>query len=128
MSRWQGKLERKQGFLGRIVDIGAELFAMSASCVRARAQRNDRPEGVELADLFCEQARVRIDALFDGLWNNTDDRDVATAKKVMAGRYTSFESGITPPPQDGDWVASWAEGASTEQDARRRVSHPERAS
>jgi alkylation response protein AidB-like acyl-CoA dehydrogenase len=124
MSRWQGKLERKQGFLGRIVDIGAELFAMSASCVRARAQRNDRPEGVELADLFCEQARVRVDALFDGLWNNTDDLDVATAKKVMAGRYTSFESGIIPPPQDGDWVASWAEGASTEQDARRRIPHP----
>ena len=24
MARWQGRLERKQGFLGRIVDIGAE--------------------------------------------------------------------------------------------------------
>ena len=36
MARWQGRLERKQGFLGRIVDIGAELFAMSAACVRAQ--------------------------------------------------------------------------------------------
>src|SRR5712691_11136928 len=36
MGRWQGRLERKQGFLGRIVDIGAELFAMSAVCVRAQ--------------------------------------------------------------------------------------------
>src|SRR5262245_61832032 len=36
MARWQGRLERKQGFLGRIVDIGAELFAISAVCVRAR--------------------------------------------------------------------------------------------
>ncbi len=36
MSRWQGKLERKQGFLGRVVDIGAELFAMSAACVQAQ--------------------------------------------------------------------------------------------
>ena len=35
MARWQGKLERKQGFLGRIVDIGAELYAMSAACTRA---------------------------------------------------------------------------------------------
>ena len=35
MARWQGGLERKQGFLARVVDIGAELFAVSASCVRA---------------------------------------------------------------------------------------------
>ena len=39
MSRWQDRLERKQGFLFRVVDIGAELFAMSASCVRAQAER-----------------------------------------------------------------------------------------
>src|SRR6185369_13937695 len=31
MARWRGKMERKQAFLGRMVDIGAELFAMSAS-------------------------------------------------------------------------------------------------
>ena len=43
MARWQGRLERKQGFLARIVDIGAELFAMSASCVRARAERDSGP-------------------------------------------------------------------------------------
>jgi alkylation response protein AidB-like acyl-CoA dehydrogenase len=121
MSRWQGKLERKQGFLSRVVDIGAELFAMSASCVRARSERHGRPEGVELADLFCEQARVRIDALFDGLWNNTDDQDVAMAKKVLAGRYASFESGIVPPTTEGAWVSSWTPGPTTEQDVRRHI-------
>src|SRR4029453_8382794 len=63
MARWQGRLERKQGFLSRIVDIGAELFAMSAACLRAQAERSSHPEGVELADLFCRQARVRIEAL-----------------------------------------------------------------
>ena len=36
MSRWRGKMERKQGFLGRVVDIGAELFAMTAACVARR--------------------------------------------------------------------------------------------
>jgi hypothetical protein len=29
MGRWQAKLEKKQAFLGRIVDIGAELFAIA---------------------------------------------------------------------------------------------------
>jgi hypothetical protein len=34
MGRWQGRLERKQGFLGRIVDIGAELFPRSPRTLR----------------------------------------------------------------------------------------------
>ena len=42
MSRWQGRLERKQGFLGRIVDIGAELYAMSATCVQDEDARRRR--------------------------------------------------------------------------------------
>ena len=49
MSRWQGRMETKQGFLGRIVDIGAELFAMSAACVRAellRTTERPRPRGL----------------------------------------------------------------------------------
>ncbi len=43
MARWQAALEQKQGFLGRVVDIGAELFAIAATCVRAEAQRDGRP-------------------------------------------------------------------------------------
>ncbi|MCW6005610.1 acyl-CoA dehydrogenase family protein [Micromonospora sp. CPCC 205371] len=121
MSRWQGKLERKQGFLGRIVDIGAELFAMSAVCVRARAQRGDRPEGVELADLFCRQARLRAEALFDGLWDNTDSLDSAAAKRILEERYAWLEEGVVTPQSDLPWVAHWEPGPSTAEDARRRI-------
>ena len=39
MGRWQAKLEQRQSFLGRIVDIGAELFAISR---RGRLRRHDR--------------------------------------------------------------------------------------
>src|SRR4051812_45835556 len=112
MSRWQGKLERKQGFLGRIVDIGAELYAMSAACVRARAERHDRPEGVELADLFCRQARLRADALFGALWDNTDSVDVAAARRVLDGRYAFLEEGVLTERSEQPWVASWAPGPS----------------
>jgi len=121
MSRWQGKLERKQGFLGRIVDIGAELFAMSAVCVRARAERRDRPEGVELADLFCQQARLRAEAIFAALWENTDSLDVKAAQRVLDGRYAFLEEGIVAPPAEGAWVAAWQPGPSTVQDVRRRI-------
>ncbi|MFE4641334.1 acyl-CoA dehydrogenase family protein, partial [Streptomyces sp. NPDC056730] len=78
MSRWQGRMETKQGFLGRIVDIGAELFAMSAACVRAELMRTSGDHGREayqLADAFCRQARIRVEELFTRLWSNTDDLD-----------------------------------------------------
>ncbi|HKD96820.1 MAG TPA: acyl-CoA dehydrogenase family protein [Micromonosporaceae bacterium] len=119
MSRWRGKMERKQAFLGRIVDIGAELFAMSAACVRATAE--GREEGRELADLFCRQSRLRVRTLFDQLWANTDARDAAAARKVSDGRYEFLESGVLPVPAEGDWVAAWQPGPSTEPDVRRRI-------
>jgi hypothetical protein len=121
MARWQGRLELKQAFLARIVDIGAELFAISASCVRASAERSSYPEGVELADTFARQARVRIKALFRELWHNTDSRDVALAKKVQAGRYVATERGVLPLPAEGEWVASWTPGPSKAFDVRRRI-------
>ncbi|MEV6303004.1 acyl-CoA dehydrogenase family protein [Actinoplanes sp. NPDC051861] len=118
MSRWQGKLERKQGFLGRIVDIGAELFAMSAVCVRAKAE----PEGAQLADLFCKQARLRAEELFRGLWENTDSLDVRAAKAVLDGRYAFLEKGvISPVSSEEAWVAPWTPGPATVPDVRRRI-------
>ncbi|GAA0812651.1 acyl-CoA dehydrogenase family protein [Spirilliplanes yamanashiensis] len=122
MSRWQAKMERKQAFLGRVVDIGAELFAMSAVCVRAHTEH--RPEGVELADLYCRQAVRRCEELFRALWENTDRVDGAAAKRILAGRYAFLEEGIVPPPTEGAWVAAWQPGPSTAEDVRRRVPPP----
>jgi alkylation response protein AidB-like acyl-CoA dehydrogenase len=104
MSRWQGRLEHKQRFLGRIVDIGAELFAMTAVCVRAQ---RDRAEGtpVDLADAFCRQARVRAEQLFDQLWHNCDDSDQTLARCVLDDRYTWLEEGILDPSIEGPWIA-----------------------
>jgi alkylation response protein AidB-like acyl-CoA dehydrogenase len=124
MSRWQGKMERKQGFLGRIVDIGAELFAMSAVCVRARAERVARPEGVELADIFCRQARLRAEALFTALWDNTDTLDNKVAKRVLDGRYAFLEEGVITPQSDLGMVAAWQPGPATVPDVRRRIPRP----
>jgi alkylation response protein AidB-like acyl-CoA dehydrogenase len=119
MARWQGKMERKQAYLGRIVDIGAELFAMSASCVRATAEGHD--EGRELADLFCQQSRLRVEALFNDLWSNSDDVDGEAARRITDGRYAFLEDGIVPSVGEGEWVASWKPGPSTATDVRRRI-------
>ncbi len=118
MSRWQGKLEHKQRFLGRIVDIGAELFAMTAACVRAQGERAD-DSAVGLADAFCRQARVRADRLFEGLWRNSDDSDRKLARKVLDGRYTWLEAGILDPSIEGPWIAQ--DGGAAKPDVHRVI-------
>jgi alkylation response protein AidB-like acyl-CoA dehydrogenase len=109
MARWQAKLERKQGFLARVVDIGAELFAMAASCARAQMLRADGPYGeqaAKLADVFCRQARLRVEKLFDALWHNTDTVDEALAKSILAGDHTWFEADVLDPSEGtGPWIA-----------------------
>jgi alkylation response protein AidB-like acyl-CoA dehydrogenase len=108
MSRWQGKLEFKQVFLGRIVDIGCELFAISASVVRARmlldAGAPEAQQAVELADVFCKGARRRVDHLFHDLWFNDDDDNAKLAKAVLDGRYTFVEQGIIDASGDGPFL------------------------
>ncbi|MEV6967193.1 acyl-CoA dehydrogenase family protein [Hamadaea sp. NPDC051192] len=121
MARWQGKMEFKQSYLSRIVDIGAELFAIAATCVRAQA--SGRAEERELADLFCRQARDRAERSFRRLHRNTDAADVRGSTRIVDGRYAFLEDGILPPPETGDWVATWEPGPSSETDVRRRLPH-----
>ncbi|MFE2990719.1 acyl-CoA dehydrogenase family protein [Streptomyces sp. NPDC059262] len=124
MSRWQGKMETKQGFLGRIVDIGAELFAMSAACVRAehlRATGEHGREAYQLADAFCRQSRVRVDELFGRLWHNTDELDRKVTKGVLGGSYTWLEEGVIDPSGDGAWIADATPGPSKRENVRRPI-------
>jgi len=105
MGRWQAKLEQKQTFLGRIVDIGAELFAISATIAYADTIGTEQPErkteATELAQLFCLQAKRRADNLFHDLWANDDDARYTAAQKILKGQYTWLEQGITDPSGDG---------------------------
>ncbi|MCX5011408.1 acyl-CoA dehydrogenase family protein [Streptomyces sp. NBC_00555] len=122
MSRWQGRMETKQGFLGRIVDIGAELFAMSAACVRAehlRATGDHGREAYQLADTFCRQSRIRVEELFGRLWTNTDALDRKVVEGVLSGTYTWLEDGIIDPSGEGPWIADASPGPSTRENVHR---------
>ncbi|WP_328874148.1 acyl-CoA dehydrogenase family protein [Streptomyces sp. NBC_00287] len=124
MSRWQGRMESKQGFLARIVDIGAELFAMSAVCVRAehlRSRGENGREAYQLAEAFCRQSRIRIEELFGRLWTNTDDVDRKVAKGVMSGTYEWLEHGIVDPSGDGPWIADATPGPSERENVHRPI-------
>ena len=117
MGRWQAKMEYKQAFLGRIVDIGAELFAMAASCARAEMIRKEDPErgqaAYELAEAFCVQSRLRIEEAFDRLWNNSDNVDRAVTDRVLEGGYIWLEDGVIDASEGtGPWIATWEPGES----------------
>lgn len=124
MGRWQAGLEHKQAFLGRIVDIGAELFAMAAACSRAEMLLRTSPErgatAFELAEAFCEQARVRVDEYFDQLWRNTDDGDRDLSRKVLAGDYEWLEAGVLDQSEGtGPWIADASPRATVKENLHR---------
>src|SRR5687768_2315918 len=70
MMRYQAKLERKQSVLFRIVDIGTDLFAMAATISYATMlAKNGQKNAIDLADIFCNEARKRIDGNFRTLFD-----------------------------------------------------------
>jgi alkylation response protein AidB-like acyl-CoA dehydrogenase len=97
MGRYQAQLEQKGHLLGRIVDIGAELYAIAAAITYASTLDTD--EARELADLFAHQARRRADRLFHELWANDDAAQYTAAQKVLDGRYTWFEADVLDPAE-----------------------------
>jgi hypothetical protein len=94
-------LERRQALLFRAVDIGADLFAMTAAVSRAHAiHEGGMAEGtaaLELADTFCRQTRRRVAARFRALRSNDDTARHHTARRLLAGAFRPLlESGLAP--------------------------------
>lgn len=95
--RHQTRLAYRQQLLGRLVDVGAELFAMMAACSKAHAMTRLQPSEsspVELADLFCRLARRRVGQSMRALTDNEDRRLVQTAQDVVNNRFAWLEEGI----------------------------------
>jgi hypothetical protein len=94
------KLERRQLLLGRIVDIGTELFAISSTALYANAlvKRADpahpREELEQLVDCVFGNARGRIAAAFAGLGRNDDRRNYDLAQALLEGRHAYLKKGI----------------------------------
>ncbi len=102
MLRYGAKLPKKQAVLFRAVDIGAELFAMTAAVGRAEMlKRKGAPEAdeaIQLADLYCRMSRRHVKRLFRSLRSNDDVRKYDTARRVLDGQLEWLEEGIVYPP------------------------------
>jgi hypothetical protein len=95
--RYQTRLAYRQELLGRLVDIGGDLFAMAAACAKAHAMVRLQPSErspVELADLFCREARRRISSRFHQVHSNDDRETYRLAQDVQNGRMAWLEEGI----------------------------------
>jgi alkylation response protein AidB-like acyl-CoA dehydrogenase len=94
----QARLQNRQAFLFRLVDIANETFAMTAAVSRARAlaDRGD-PEAaraLRTADVFCRSARRRVKSLFRELWSNDDVLRYEHGLDVLSGADRWLEAGI----------------------------------
>jgi hypothetical protein len=101
MVRFGPKLEKRQAVLGRLVEIGAELLAITAACSKALAMAKQDPRNpgpVQLADLFSRQARRRVDEKFAAVFDNDDVATYRVAQQVLASEHTWLETGMV---QDG---------------------------
>jgi alkylation response protein AidB-like acyl-CoA dehydrogenase len=97
MIRFGPKLEKKQAVLGRLVEIGAELLAISATCARAHMMLKKNPADrgpEELADVFAKQARLRVIQKFSDVWTNADNATYSAARHVLDGSLDWLQEGI----------------------------------
>jgi hypothetical protein len=99
MGRYQAALERKQALLGRFVEIGTELFAIAATCARADALIAQDPAKhagvIELADVFCKEARRRVEEGFRATRRSHDREAYRLGQGVTDGMYTWLEQGAS---------------------------------
>jgi alkylation response protein AidB-like acyl-CoA dehydrogenase len=94
MLRFGPKLERKQAFLFRAVDVALELFALTAAVERAvRTQGPQREGAFMLADQFAHSQQRRIADLLRDMWHNDDARKVNLANSILAGQQLWLEQG-----------------------------------
>jgi alkylation response protein AidB-like acyl-CoA dehydrogenase len=95
MLRFGPKLEKRQMVLFRAVDIGAELYAMSAVIARAQMlAKQGNKEARQLADVFCRESRERIEASFRALYGKHDAALYKLAQSVVRGDHAWIETGI----------------------------------
>jgi alkylation response protein AidB-like acyl-CoA dehydrogenase len=97
MIRFGPKLEKRQSVLFRLVDVGAELLAISAACSRAVMMAKKDPQNrgpIEMADVFSRHARRKVNVLFSQVFRNDDVATYKLAQEVLKGEHAWLEDGI----------------------------------
>jgi alkylation response protein AidB-like acyl-CoA dehydrogenase len=104
MALYQAKMEKKQAFLFRAVDIAMELFVMVACVTRTQkmldARKPEAKAAAELTDLFCRNAQHYVEQKFHELWANDDDVKYAVGRHLLEEKFAWMD------PQDSSAPAT----------------------
>ncbi len=97
MGKYKQHLEKKQLLLGRLMEIGTDLFAMACCCSYALHLYKKNPSDkspIELADYFCALAERRVKRRFHAIKHNDDKKGDKIAEKVILKDYRWLEKGV----------------------------------
>ena len=73
-------------------------MAASVSYATMLAKKGgDHKNAIDLADVFCREARMRIDYNFQHLFENHDDESYRLVSKLLKGEYEWFEGELVEP-------------------------------
>ena len=90
------KLEKKQPLLARYVEIGTELFVITASVLRADSlikrdrEGSNHQELIDLVYYITKESKIEIGKRFEALNNNNDSESYKIAQGVLNGEYDSL--------------------------------------
>lgn len=104
MAKYGPKLEFEQLILANFVDIGVDLFAMSACLAHAEHLTGENPSDPTpqaVADLYCKNARDRIEANFHAIKHNHNRMFNKVGAMLMEGKLRWLSRDIineVPPP------------------------------
>ena len=86
-------LDKQQLLLGRITEIGTELFIIMAAVLKAESTGDNRDKA--LADTVFRNGKVKVKEKFAAIRNNNDKRNYKLGRKVLDGDYQKIERIIT---------------------------------
>ena len=93
MIRYGPGLDKQQLLLGRLTEIGTELFVMM--CAVLKSEWSDDENEKELVDAIFRNGKIKIKEKFTAIRHNNDQRNYKLGRKVLDGDYKKIERVIT---------------------------------
>jgi hypothetical protein len=93
MIRYGPGLDKQQLLLGRLTEIGTELFVMM--CALLKSEYSDDEDEKELVDAIFRNGKIKIKERFTAIRHNNDKQNYKLGRRVLDGHHKKIERVIT---------------------------------